>query len=153
MDALSLLKNDHDEVRRLFDDFLGAAPHAHAERRDRLEAIRDAIEVHAVIEEEIFFPALEESSAEDLRSASLRAQEEHRLIEVLLDDLEPDFLEEEEQRAKVAVLRKLVLSHAEEEEASLFPLVRRELDDEQLAMLGDELAQRKEEMKLQPVPR
>jgi hemerythrin superfamily protein len=153
MDALSLLKTDHDEVRRLFDELLAAPPQAHTDRRERLERIRDGLELHSVIEEEIFYPALEESSSEDLRRASLRAQEEHRLVEVLLDDLEPDFLEEEEQLAKVAVLRKLVLSHADDEETVLFPMVRREFDDEQLAMLGDELAQRKEELKLQPVPR
>jgi hemerythrin-like domain-containing protein len=153
MDALSVLKSDHDEVRRLFDALDATSPRAHAERRELLERIRDEIEVHAAVEEEIFYPALEESSAAELRSAALRALEEHRVIAMLLEDLEPDFVEDEEQRARAAVLRKLVLSHADEEEKEMFRLVEREFDTQQLANLGQELEQRREELKLQPVPR
>ena len=55
-DAISLLKADHAQVKQLFDSYK-----TFTRRADRARLVQDvceALTIHAVLEEEIFYPSL-----------------------------------------------------------------------------------------------
>ncbi|CAN5613897.1 hypothetical protein BH23ACT7_BH23ACT7_02640 [soil metagenome] len=65
MDAVTLLTNDHDKVRRLFRDFETAEEAEDSARQETIaEQILHELEVHTSIEEEILYPAAGELSEE-----------------------------------------------------------------------------------------
>ena len=147
MDALALLKHDHDEIRSLFDE-LDASNRRSLRARERIfDAIRDELDIHARVEEEVFYPALRETSSEALRSAALEAVEQHRIVKDLLDELEEMSPSDDEFAARMALLRENVLRHAEEEERGMFAEARREIDPGTLQQLARALRDRKEALK------
>jgi hypothetical protein len=82
-DAISLLKNDHEMVKRLFERFEGAdSPPAMQKAID--DAIH-ALKIHATIEEEIFYPAIREDVGEELMD---EAREERHIARVLIAELD-----------------------------------------------------------------
>lgn len=137
-DALSLLRADHAKLDALFADDARLAGTAgrEADRSALLARIGALLTAHAKIEEEIFYPALEEGDdAELIRNA----QAEHQDV---LDRLEkvagrsPDGHGFDQEMASLA---DAVRRHAAWEEESLFPLARRlDLDE-----LGTRLALRR----------
>ena len=152
MDALKLLKQDHDEVRKLFEEFDASRRSTRA--RERLyEVLREEIELHAQVEEEIFYPALKASPSAELRRLALEAADEHRLVDALLEELLDLGPTDAEFDATMDLLRDNVLHHADEEERALFVEARKELDKDQLVRLGRALADRKGALKVQPAHR
>jgi hemerythrin superfamily protein len=127
MKAIDVLTMQHREVLARFQQL--AATDDPTERRRLLDEITDALEMHAELEEEVFYPALRES-AEEAEALVLRAIEEHHLIDLMLaeaPDLDP---EADGFDAKVALLRELVTRHIQAEERELFALASRLADDE-----------------------
>ena len=57
MDAISLLKDDHDAVEALLTELAESTSRAVKKRAELLEKIRVELKAHATIEEEIFYPA------------------------------------------------------------------------------------------------
>jgi len=60
MKATQLLKKHHDAVKKLFADFLDTTDRAPKKREELCEKIATELEIHAQIEEEIFYPAMQE---------------------------------------------------------------------------------------------
>jgi hemerythrin superfamily protein len=56
IDAIKLLKEDHQKVSRLFEECLNAPPDG---RGDLAEQIFHELEIHSTLEEELFYPALQ----------------------------------------------------------------------------------------------
>jgi len=57
--AIELLKSDHDEVEKLFDQYEDAREESNAELKGQIVAMLcKALTVHAQIEEELFYPAV-----------------------------------------------------------------------------------------------
>lgn len=144
MDALELLKSDHDKVRSLFRQFEQAASSddsaAQADLRDK---IIDELEVHTSIEEEVFYPQVREK-VEETEDLVLEGVEEHHVVDQIIAEVRSMDPDEEAFEAKMTVLIENVEHHAEEEEEELFPKVRANLDPAKLAALGEELAAAKE---------
>jgi len=153
MDALILLKEDHDEMRRLFEELESSRTGTLKARIRLVEAIKEELEVHARIEEEIFYPAMRVSRSPELRRLVLEAVEDHRLVEDLLEELDDLMPNDEEFEAKLTVLREQVLHHADEEERSLFAEAKKELESASLEQLGRELAERRRALETQPAHR
>ena len=133
MNALDLLKKQHEEVSKLFKKYEKLAEDAVDERQELFEQIADRLAAHATIEEKFFYPSIKSEGTEDIVRESL---EEHlsvkRLIADLLD-MEPD---DEAFDAKMQVLREQIEHHVEEEEDEMFKQVRKECSKEQLEDLG-----------------
>jgi iron-sulfur cluster repair protein YtfE (RIC family) len=85
-DALTLLKEDHEMVAQLFADFKSAK--SDDEKLKVMEKITDALEVHAKVEEEIFYPVLRTARDTHAKSEVREAYEEHKQIKILLAALE-----------------------------------------------------------------
>ena len=102
------------------------------------------LEVHTEIEEQIFYPAIREAD-ESLGEEVAEGIQEHHAVKVLAAEAQALQPEDEEWEAKLTVIIELVEHHAEEEESEMFPAVKKALDAEARAQLG----QRLEAMKAQ----
>jgi hypothetical protein len=135
MDALELLKQDHQEVKELFKEAEGA------EGKQKIEVfakIKKALETHTRIEEGIFYPAMEKR--EELKDMVLESLEEHKQVKTLLKEMDALVSDSEKFEPKLKVLQENVEHHAEEEEeGKMFPKVRQLFDKAALERLGREL--------------
>ncbi len=134
MNAFKLLKNDHQIVSGLFDQIESASGPAKTQLFTRLKS---ELDVHALIEEKIFYPALE--NKKESREITLEAYEEHKVVKDLLAELANGSPASEEWDAKLKVLRENVDHHVEEEEGELFGKADDVLSDEDIERLGDEM--------------
>ncbi|MCY1043772.1 hemerythrin domain-containing protein [Corallococcus sp. bb12-1] len=133
MNALELLKQQHEEVSKLFKKYEKLADHNDEERQELFEQIADRLGAHAKIEELYLYPALKTDDTEDkLREAA----EEHLVVKRLIADLLGMEADDEEFDAKMKVLQENVEHHVEEEEDDLFKSARKLLSKEQLEDLG-----------------
>jgi hemerythrin superfamily protein len=144
MDAIELLTSDHDEVRDLFKRFRAAQEQDdESAMAEVAQAVMLELEVHTTIEEEIFYPAVEDADAE-LGEEVAEAVEEHHVVDVLMNEMRELDAGAEAWVAKMTVLMENVEHHAEEEESDMFPDVRQAMDDARLAELGAQMQVRKE---------
>lgn len=146
MDALTLLKKDHQEVRELFREVEALGERAFEARRKLFVQIATALKTHARIEEEIFYPAFKErtKSLSEERKEVLEAIEEHAIVKRLVAELEGLDAKEETFAPKLQVLMENVEHHAKEEETEMFPMAREIFERDELQELGAELQAAKE---------
>ncbi|MFP2928425.1 hemerythrin domain-containing protein [Pyxidicoccus sp. 3LG] len=143
MNALDLLKQQHDEVKKLFKQYEKLADHADEKRQELFEMIADRLSAHTAIEEQYFYPA---AKAEDTEDLLREAAEEHLSAKRLIADLLELDADDEEFDAKMQVLQEQIDHHVEEEESDLFKKVRKLLSKEQLEDLGVQMQQEFEEL-------
>jgi len=152
MDAITLLKQDHESVEQLFKQFEQAGDRAHVRKRELVDRIIEELSVHAAIEEQLFYPVAR-SAVPDTEDATLESLEEHHVVKWLLSELEEMDPAHERFDAKVTVLIENVRHHVDEEETEFFPKVRAELGRNELAELGASLAEAKKTAPTRPHPR
>src|SRR5687767_94857 len=148
MNAFQLLKNDHKIVSALFDQIESASGKAKAQLFTRLKS---ELDVHALIEEKIFYPALE--NKKESREITLEAYEEHKVVKDLLAELANGSSADEEWDAKLKVLRENVDHHVDEEEGELFDKADDVLSDEDLDRIGEQMEAEKLRQLAQTPPR
>jgi hemerythrin superfamily protein len=144
-DALSLLKDDHRAVVKLFDAFEKAKKTHDLDAKTTL--VRRACEeltVHAMIEEELLYPAATEALDEDDRPDVEEAYVEHFLVKMLIEKFATLSASDAGFDATFKVMSEMVRHHIEEEESELFPKLRKSGAD--LVELGDKLARRKAQL-------
>ena len=152
MDAITLLRNDHETVEQLFKRFEKAGDRAYVEKRQILDRIVEELSVHAVIEEQVFYPAAR-ATVPGTEEIILESLEEHHIVKWVLSELADLDPRDERFDAKATVLIENVRHHVEEEEIEFFPKVRSELSRTALADLGDALAEAKKSAPTHPHPR
>jgi hypothetical protein len=148
MNPFQLLKNDHQIVSGLFDQIESASGGA---KKQLFTRLKSELDVHALIEEKIFYPALE--NKKESREITLEAYEEHKVVKDLLSELANGSAADEEWDAKLKVLRENVDHHVEEEEGELFDKANDVLSDDALDRLGDEMEAEKARQMGQTPPR
>jgi hemerythrin superfamily protein len=145
VDAIELLKDDHDRIKGLFlgiekvDDPRG--------REMLLTQLLNELTIHERIEEEIFYPAVDERAKEkELEDLVIESYVEHDFVNKIAKDILATDLNAEAWPAKLKVMKENVEHHAfEEEEGKLFPKVRELFSKDELEELGSEMAELKEE--------
>ena len=142
MDAVALLKADHRKVEELFDKFQKARD------KDRKQALVKEIctelSIHAMIEEEIFYPACTGKTDTDIVD---QAYVEHDSAKVLIAELIQGNPENEFYQAKVTVLSEEIKHHVKEEEKrSEGLLAQAKAAGLDLVALGEQLMARKQEL-------
>jgi hemerythrin superfamily protein len=139
MNALELLKKDHQRISDLFAD-----AKTYTDMRRLFSTIKNELELHAHIEETLFYPEYEKH--ERLKFLVQDAQTQHGLIKELLRDLEsqdgPEF-----ENSFQALMAEVQL-HIIAEENEIFPQVRSIIDGPDLSHLGEELEMDKLEYQL-----
>lgn len=147
MDAITLLKQDHKTVKRLFKELETTTERGVKTRQELLDRIEQEIALHTAVEEEIFYPAFREVVQErDDRILYLEAIEEHRVADDALVELKNTHLSLEVFAARAKVLKELIEHHADEEEKDMFPQARKLMDRSTLAQLGEEMLWRKQQL-------
>ena len=141
-DAVSLLRADHKIVRQLLTELKDAE--TPAQRQRLLAQVKQGLESHTKIEEEIFYPAFR--AAAQTKKDQQRFHEataEHHAATLILREVgnADDATEEFSGRAKV--LKELVEHHAGEEETDMFPRARELIGAAGLRTLGQRMAERK----------
>ena len=141
-DAIALLKADHREVEELFAKFEDVT--GDGAKQKLAEQICTELKIHTMIEEEIFYPALEGKIEDDTLS---EAYVEHDGAKVLINDIMAGGPDDEFYDAKVKVLSEEIEHHVKEEEApsgGMFSQARK--TDVDLVVLRDQMMARKEEL-------
>jgi hypothetical protein len=145
MNAFALLKADHETVAGILESIEETTERAVKGRDELFARLKEELDLHAMIEEEIFYPALEET--EEAREITLEAYEEHRLVKQLLTELEAEPKDTEEWTAKFTVLKENIEHHVEEEEGEMFKKARKALSEEEIETLGEQLQAAKQQNK------
>jgi len=147
-DAIALLTDQHREIEELLEQLTQQSPRS-AEFRSTFEELADALAIHSEIEEKIFYPSVQTAETEDLLETSF---EDHLMVKQVLATMmesspDGDILGQLEE------LGGLTEEHLIEEEAELFPKVRKRLDGAQLRQLGAQMNEMVEELRRAGAPR
>ena len=103
------------------------------------------LEVHAEVEEEIFYPAAKAKADKEGQELVAEAVEEHHVVKMLIGELKAMPEVNEQYEAKFTVLIENVEHHIEEEEKEMLPDAKKTLGKE-IEALGDEMQARKEQL-------
>lgn len=134
MEATSLLKQQHNEVKGLFRKFEKAEQDS--AKLALFEQIANALAAHCTIEEKIFYPSV---YVGDLEEQLHEAVEEHLAAKRVIADLLGMSPEDEQFDAKMKVLKEEVEQHVEEEEGELFPRVEKNFEEVELVSMGERM--------------
>ncbi len=108
-----------------------------------LKRSRTELDVHAHIEEKVFYPFILERGDQELNRIVREGIEEHKQIKMFLEDLAGLSGTTEQFRAKLKVLMEDVEHHVKEEEDEMFPMIREQIGDPALQKLGQRLEKEK----------
>ncbi|MEX2274800.1 MAG: hemerythrin domain-containing protein [Actinomycetota bacterium] len=142
MDAITLLKNDHEKVKGLLEKVDSTTERGVKTREELFGKIKTELTVHEAIEEEIFYPALKEHVK--TKEITLEAYEEHHVVDEIMGEIERTPFDDERWGAKFTVMKENLEHHIEEEENQMFKQARQVLDKGELESLGGRMAARKE---------
>ncbi len=147
MDAIQLLKADHQKVKALLAELSETTARAVKKRADLLAEISVNLKAHAQIEEEIFYPAFKQAGQKDEAKMYFEAMEEHRAAgDLVLPDLLNTDTGSEKFSGRAKVLRELVEHHVKEEEEEMFKDAKKLFSRDELNELGARMEQRKSEL-------
>lgn len=147
LDAIDLLLQDHREVESLFAEFDSLDE---GDEEDAADVIEDAcleLEIHDKLETELFYPAVREAAGDDDDIVDLLddAEDEHEAVRELLEKLQEMEPDDDARAALFTTLIEQVKHHVEEEEAELFPKVKK-LKGLDLEALGAQMQERQKEL-------
>ena len=151
MDAIALLKADHQRIERTFAAVERAAGAATKAKANAVHRMVGALSVHADIEEQVFYPCVSEALP-DARRYILESLEEHGVVTWMCLELDGMDVGHERFDARASVLMANVRYHVHEEETVLFPEVRRALGRPGLIELGNRLAAARRHAPTKPRP-
>jgi hemerythrin-like domain-containing protein len=143
MDALTLLRRDHDKVKALLKELEPTTERAVKTRTELFATLKSELTVHEIIEEEIFYPTLKQHPK--ARDIVLEGYEEHGVVDTLMGELEALSVEDETWGAKAKVMIENIEHHIEEEEGEMFGKARQVFDRDELEQLGRAMEARKAE--------
>lgn len=134
-DVFAILTQGHRRISSLFEQ-IGGTNTAQAEQRtDLLQHLKHAFLEHALAEEDIVYPALEQYTR--LRDNAQELFSEHAAVKTYLYELEQMPKDDPAWIEKANAFRNAVAEHILDEERNVFPLYRSMLDDEQINHLTD----------------
>jgi hemerythrin superfamily protein len=139
-DAIGMLMEDHREVEDMFKKFEELGDRAKVSKKRIADQICEALTMHTMLEEEIFYPAVREAGKE-LEEMVDEAVVEHASAKDLIAQIQAADADDDLFDAKVKVLQEQIEHHVEEEEKEMFPKARKAGID--LQALGQEMEARK----------
>jgi hemerythrin superfamily protein len=135
--ATNMIRLDHTHVLSTFHQYKASAPVR--VKKGLVNTMCIALEVHAQLEEEIFYPAVRAVTQNELIAKSLDEHQEMRRLISLLRQMEPEARDYDDT---VAELMRDVMHHVADEETLVIPEAERLLTDE-LGELGMRMTKRR----------
>jgi hemerythrin superfamily protein len=146
MDATELLMKDHENVQGLFAQF--ERSREDAQKKSMLfEKIKDELQMHTKVEEEIFYPAVEDLPIERAKDDIERSIQDHEEVDALLDELQALSPDDADFDQKMTELMDAVRSHIQLEHEEVFKIARAGLGEERLKEMGRQMEEFKQSMK------
>jgi hemerythrin-like domain-containing protein len=143
VDAITLLTNDHDELKKHLEAGEETTERAVKARADILDTVVTLLTAHERIEEEIFYPALQEHpNAKDI---VLEGYQEHHVVDLIVGELKETVENDEVWGPKFKVLKENIEHHIKEEEGEMFKTARSVFSPEELEELGTRMEDLKNE--------
>ena len=136
-DPIAMLKRDHRDVARMLKTLASSRPGA--TRRKTTERVIEALQLHVAIEEKLIYPLIAERVGQE---EAQEAETEHGLARAGLTKM-TQLVDEAGYGAAVAMVTAGIKHHVKEEETEIFPKLKAKLDRDELAQLGDAVAQQK----------
>ena len=150
MDAIALLKADHDKAKTVMAELETTTERGVKTREEKWTKLLKELTIHENIEEEVFYPALiEHPEAKDI---VLEAMEEHHLVDDIVEQLKDTPFDDEHWGAKFKVTKENVEHHIEEEETEMFKIARQVFSKEELEELGARMDAIKSEQMQEAMP-
>ena len=144
MNAITLLKQDHEDVKKMLSELDDTTERAVKTREQTFTKLKADLEVHEAIEEEIFYPALKEHPK--TKDIALEGYEEHHVVDMVMAEIQEVAFDDERWGAKLTVMKENLEHHIEEEEGEMFKQARQVFDDAELEDLGNRMDMRKKEL-------
>jgi hemerythrin superfamily protein len=141
-DALTMLEEEHRAVEKLFEAFERAEEDDLERKATLVQRACELLTMHAIVEEEILYPAAKDALGKDDKDDVNEAYVEHFLVKTLIDRFTTMKAGDEGFDATFKVLTESVNHHVEEEESELFPELRKTKLD--LVAMGERIAKRRE---------
>ena len=141
MDAITLLKTDHDKVKKLLNELETTTERGVKTRSELFATIKGELTVHEAIEEEIFYPELK--AHPKAKDVVLEGFQEHHVVDLLMGELESLDVSDETWGPKALVMKENIEHHIEEEEGEMFKQARSVFDKAELDDLGKRMEARK----------
>lgn len=148
MDAITLLRDDHELLRKLSKELAETSEKAIETRKKLLKRLEAELKAHTTIEEELFYPAILDAS-DDVEDARMVAEgvEEHRACDKkVIPDLHKADPSTIAYSGEAKVLKDYIFHHLKEEEEEMFPRVRELIGRKELQDLGEKMMARKKEV-------
>ena len=148
MDAITLLEQDHQQVKKLMAEIEKTTERGIKTREQLFNKLVQELTIHEKIEERIFYPEVKErATTKKLEELVTESYEEHHFVDVVKAEIENTPFEAEEWAAKFKVMMENIQHHAfEEEEGKMFPKVRKAFNKDELEDMGTRMAELKEEL-------
>jgi hemerythrin-like domain-containing protein len=143
--ATTILKKDHRVVSGLL--WSVSQTTNPTIRKSIFNQIHNHVDTHATVEEEIFYPAVRHLYTNDAEHQVNEAFREHQDIRDLLKQISAIDASSFEFMSKVNELKEKIEHHVEEEERGMFPMVHRNMSNEELEHLGRRMHERKGHLK------
>lgn len=141
-DAIAMLIADHKKVKSLFEQFESLSDRSKVSKKKIADQICTELQIHAEIEEQIFYPAVRAAiKDDDLMDEALVEHASAKDLIAQITEIDPG---DELYDAKIKVLSEQIEHHVEEEEGDMFPKVRKAGID--LADLGAQMMTLKESL-------
>jgi hemerythrin superfamily protein len=148
MDALTLLEQDHQKVKKLMGEIEKTTERGVKTREQLFTKLVEELTIHEKIEEQIFYPAVKErATSKKLEELVAESYEEHHFVDVVKAEIQETPFEAEEWAAKFKVMMENIEHHAfEEEEEKMFPKVRKAFSKAELEDLGAQMEELKQQL-------
>lgn len=145
MKATALLRRDHETLQSLFARL--QRPTRANDKVGVCEEIRREIKMHSSIEEELFYPELENTASSRAAELVGKARSQHEEIDGLLDQLGQNGASRKYDEQVTALIEK-VEEHLAFEEEEIFEVARQSLSEFRMEQLGLEMEDRRRFLRL-----
>ena len=139
MDVLTLLKDDHDKVRKILEEGDKTTERGEKTRTELFARLKTMLVAHEAMEEEVLYPALK--AHPNATELTLEAFEEHHVVDLILEELEMTPVTDEQWGAKWTVAKENLEHHIEEEEGEMFKMIRENFSTDEREQMAAQMAQ------------
>ena len=148
MDAVTLLKEDHQKVKKLMAELEKTTERGVKTREELFGKLVRELTVHEKIEEQIFYPRVkDQATTKKVEEMINESFEEHHFVDTVKEEIEATPFESEQWAAKFKVMMENIQHHAfEEEEGKLFPQVKKIFEPQELEDMGTEMQELKQQL-------
>jgi hypothetical protein len=139
MNALTLLHEEHVQVKKLLEEGESTTERGVKTRMELFARLKEMLTTHERMEEEVLYPAL--VSHPRAHEITLEGYQEHHVVDLVFEELAATPVDDENWGAKFSVARENIEHHIEEEESDMFAAARKIFEPEELEGMGERMAE------------